>query len=325
MENTAEVATLLANRHKRERMKFKGLNKIFEDVMLVEKIVTKKLSEKMTIAIGAFEESQLIGFLISTIMNDDVFGRCAWVKYDGMALAEGVTEEVYRELYAHIANEWLKAGCQKHYVIAPCGSSDVIKAWLQSGFAYEQVFGLQELEAVEIQSIENVTVREPSSSDIEDIKSISSLIMSYQAGSPTFAAALPEMFKEIEKGYVGLIEDSEAHVILAYENEDVQGFVCGYFEDEDRDNMMIPYKSTELGVAGTYSNSQNKGIGTLLTQSLLNDALKVGYINSTTDWRITNLKSSKFWPRMGYKPYAYRLVRNIDPRVYWADGQHKLI
>jgi hypothetical protein len=40
-----------------------------------------------------------------------------------------------------------------------------------------------------------------------------------------------------------------------------------------------------------------------------------------TDWRVTNLLSSRFWPRQGFRPVVYRLTRRIDARVAWANPQ----
>ena len=38
-----------------------------------------------------------------------------------------------------------------------------------------------------------------------------------------------------------------------------------------------------------------------------------------TDWRITNLASSTFWPKCGFKPVAYRMVRYINSNIAWAN------
>ncbi len=324
IKDAPDMAKLLAYRHKQERVKFQALNKIFEDETVLESITEKKFSGKRTIAIGAYQGDKLLGFIISNVKQNPVFGRCAWVKYDGLALAEGVDATLYRDLYATISEKWINIGCLKHFVIVPAGQNEVMNSWLNSGFAYEQVFGIKKLELPNINELEGICVREALTKDKEDLESISGLILSFQAKSPTYAVALPEMFEEFKEGYGGLIEDQEAHLLLAYKEDDFLGFTCGYFEDEDKENMMTPYKSAELGVAGTNPSFQDRGVGTLLTQSLFKDAFNAGYENSTADWRITNMKSSVFWPKMGYKPYAYRFVRTIDRRIYWADGDKRL-
>lgn len=319
-----EVSKILSCRHRDERRSFEGLNKIFEDVELLEKIVSKKLEEDLLVSSAAFEGDKLLGFIISSIKTDKVFGRCAWVKYDGLALADGVNPDLYRELYADIAVKWIKLGCLKHFVIVPSAREDVINSWLKSGFAYEQVFGIKKLEYSKIEDVDGVLVKKATIEDKSDLESVSSLILSYQAKSPTYAVALPEMFDEIRRGYGGLASDEDSHVLLAYNEKQLLGFTCGYFDGDDNSNMMMPYKGTELGVAATNPDFQSRGVGTLLTKSLFNASIDAGYEYSITDWRITNMKSSVFWPKMGYEAYAYRFVRTIDPRAYWADGFTRL-
>ena len=86
------------------------------------------------------------------------------------------------------------------------------------------------------------------------------------------------------------------------------------------DNLHIPGKCTELAIAGTREGERGKGIGTMLTQHGLFQARSAGYHYCEADWRSTNLLSSRFWPRQGFRPAVYRLVRRVDQRIAWADG-----
>ena len=40
-------------------------------------------------------------------------------------------------------------------------------------------------------------------------------------------------------------------------------------------------------------------------------ARDAGYSSIVTDWRMTNLTSSRTWPRLGFRPTFYRLFRGI--------------
>jgi hypothetical protein len=44
---------------------------------------------------------------------------------------------------------------------------------------------------------------------------------------------------------------------------------------------------------------------------VLHWAHETGYPAVATDWRMTNLLSSRTWPRLGFRPTFYRLVRAI--------------
>jgi ribosomal protein S18 acetylase RimI-like enzyme len=94
----------------------------------------------------------------------------------------------------------------------------------------------------------------------------------------------------------------------------------GYFPAEPADDdMLIPEQCTRLTVAGTREWARGRGIGQALTRHGLAHARASGYRYCETDWRSTNLLSSRFWPRQGFRPVAYRLVRRIDPRIAWAN------
>lgn len=318
-----QMSVLLANRHKNERTSFHSLNVQFENSAVTKEILSKKFEDNSFIGVGAFDGEVLNGFLLSVVKEDNLFGRCAWVYYDGLAIREDIESSLYKNLYTYISEKWIQLGCFKHYVILPCGDDNVVNTWLSLGFAYEQVYGIQSLKEQECPIREDIVIKTASEENKKDLESISSLILSYQAGAPTYAAALPQMFSEIKKGYGGLVDDENAHVLLAYENKDLLAFSCAYYE-EDEENMMMPQKVMELAVAGTNHEKQSKGIGSLLTYRLFNDAIDAGCQHTVTDWRMTNLKSSVFWPKMGYKAYAYRMIRRIDERVLWANGLNRL-
>jgi ribosomal protein S18 acetylase RimI-like enzyme len=64
-------------------------------------------------------------------------------------------------------------------------------------------------------------------------------------------------------------------------------------------------------------------MGSGVGKKLMNEGCRVikekGYGSITTDWRITNLASSTFWPKCGFKPVAYRMIRFIDTNYAWAN------
>jgi ribosomal protein S18 acetylase RimI-like enzyme len=56
----------------------------------------------------------------------------------------------------------------------------------------------------------------------------------------------------------------------------------------------------------------------MLARHGLLHAKEAGYRFCVADWRTTNLLSSRFFPRLGFTPVAFRLTRHIDPRITWA-------
>ena len=52
-------------------------------------------------------------------------------------------------------------------------------------------------------------------------------------------------------------------------------------------------------------------MGRALTEHVLAWAHEQGIPVMTTDWRMTNLWASRFWPKRGFRPVFLRLYRHI--------------
>lgn len=322
-EDVIQAAELLANRHKNERSVFPALKKEFEDIKSTEKILNKMMESNYVKGICAYDGNKIFGFLLSNIKMDNRFGRAAWISYEGLAIADSQEAELYRKLYTELAKVWIENGVLSHYIIIPAGDKKVVDSWLNLSFAFQQVHAITSLSKTDVKIPDNLTIKLSDKSDSDNLRAISNLILSYQAGSPTYAAGLPEDVELIRDSYGKFHEDEEATVLLAYDNSTLLGFQCAYIEEDDS-HMMIPEKAIEIAVAGTIEKCRGTGVGDLLTKSMFNKAIEKGLENAYTDWRIANLCSSNYWPKKGFLPVAYRMYRHIDERVYWSDGINDL-
>jgi len=75
--------------------------------------------------------------------------------------------------------------------------------------------------------------------------------------------------------------------------------------------LLAPDDGCFLGFAATLPDSRGSGIGVSLTEAALQWAREQGYRTMITDWRETNLLSSRFWPRRGFRTTFFRLYRSI--------------
>ena len=66
-----------------------------------------------------------------------------------------------------------------------------------------------------------------------------------------------------------------------------------------------------LAFAVTDPEARGLGAGTALTRAAFAWAHRAGYRSMVTDWRVTNLLSSRFWPRRGFRTTFLRLYRSI--------------
>jgi GNAT superfamily N-acetyltransferase len=72
-----------------------------------------------------------------------------------------------------------------------------------------------------------------------------------------------------------------------------------------------PDHAAFLGFAITAPEARGSGAGVALTEASFAWARARGYETMVTDWRVTNLLSSRFWPRRGFRPTFLRLYRSI--------------
>ena len=72
-----------------------------------------------------------------------------------------------------------------------------------------------------------------------------------------------------------------------------------------------PDNAAHLGFAAVLPDARGSGVGTALGAAVLDWAAAERYTAVTTDWRETNLLSSRSWPKLGFRPTFYRLFRGI--------------
>lgn len=126
---------------------------------------------------------------------------------------------------------------------------------------------------------------------------------------------------DTERGRYIWIPYEGVAILLAENNSEAIGFQA-YYQVES--NLMIPEKGIELSVAGTYEAYMSLGVG----KNLMNKAIEVlnerGYKYIISDRRITNL-SSGFWKKCGFQVIAYRMYRQLDERLAWANFNNPII
>jgi ribosomal protein S18 acetylase RimI-like enzyme len=72
-----------------------------------------------------------------------------------------------------------------------------------------------------------------------------------------------------------------------------------------------PAGLAHLGYAVVLPQARGSGAGLALTGASFVWASRHGYEAMVTDWRVTNLLSSRFWPKRGFRTTFLRLYRSI--------------
>ncbi|WP_242850065.1 GNAT family N-acetyltransferase [Clostridium polynesiense] len=308
---------LLACRQNLESKVFPFLKNSCLNTKYITDLLENIFVNSKAIGIGAFSNDELVGYILGKVKIDNGRGRHIWVPYEGVAIRKDQPSELIRNLYATVSLWWLEEGCFSHYALIPLGNQVYYEAFLQLSFFIQQVHGILNIEDYKpFKNVSDPDIRIANKKDSEAMGRMSNIICSYQNSAPVFEPALPEVVVKIKEGYKKIAEDDEAMIIIAEKDMKEIGFQV--YEPITSD-LMTPDDGIELSIAGTYPSQMRSGVG----KKLMNEGSRImeekGYNNIIIDWRIANLASSTFWPKCGFSPIAYRMVRFIDSNFAWAN------
>jgi ribosomal protein S18 acetylase RimI-like enzyme len=320
-----QAGELLAARHKRNRSDLPELPARFEDSRTAGAAVEALWRKPRATGSAAMLDGRLVGYLIGEMVIDSLWGRSAWVRLGGMGLAEGQKAELMRRLYSATSARWVDYGIFFHFAVTPVSDAELVQAWFSLSFGIEQVHALLDLSQVEEDDFTHpagLEIRRAGPQDRQALAELSEIIWKHQVQGPVWGIHMPE--SEERQGWVELADDPTVTVWLAF----LQGKAVasqGYFPSEtSEEDLLIPEGCARLTIAATHETVRGRGIQLALTRHGLLQARQAGYRFVETDWRSANLEAARFWPRRGFRPAAYRLVRRIDPRIAWAKGEFEL-
>lgn len=319
-----DAAELLAQRHTRDRQVLPDLPPQFVDFAGARRAIEAVRKRPHASGVAALAHGRLLGYLIGDMVLDPVWGRQAWVRLPGYALAPDQPPDRIHDLYAMLGAHWVTYGCFEHFALVPVADPTLIDAWFRLSFGLQQIYALLALGTLDLPSPvvpPGITIRQAGPDDRTVLADLSDLIWRHQTRAPAWGIHLPETAAEVRAGWAELVDDSTVVVWLACEDGQAVGSQGYWPADATDEAMHIPEHCARMSVAGTRDMVRGRGIMSALTHHGLAQARERGYHFCETDWRSTNLLAARFWPRQGFRPTTYRLVRRIDERIAWANGE----
>jgi GNAT superfamily N-acetyltransferase len=307
-EHLDGAAALLAARHRAQRLVEPGLDPAYEEpaAALAEIDVLWRADGASGAAALAGEE--LVGFVVGR-PREASWGPNVWVDPAGHAV---VRAELVRDLYAAAAERWVDEGLTSHYAVVPATDPALVDAWFRLGFGHQHVYAIREAPPPgPAPEAAGLVLRRAERSDIDALARLDIALTEHQRLSPVFSGVpLPDL-EETRAEYEADFDDFTTFV--AERDGEVIGSAvgCPIEVSSMHKGLALPPGAAFLGFAAVLPEHRGFGAGRLLGEVVLAWACETGREWVVTDWRMTNLLSSRAWPQLGFRPTFYRLFRAI--------------
>jgi len=312
-EHLDDAAQLLSHRHRAQRRVEPGLASQYEDAAVCRAAIASLLDTDGASGAVAFRGGSMVGYLLGA-PRGALWGPNAWVEGAGHAIA-GDEPELIRDLYGFAAARWVAAGIVSHYAVVPATDPAAVDAWFRVGFGQQHVHAIREVPAPGdvFEVPPHLRVRRAERRDIPTLGRLELVLPEHQLLSPVFSGqqlpTLEDATNELEDAF----DDPRFTTFVAEHNGLVIGSAvgCSIEESSEHRGIVRPERAGFLGFAAVLPEARGLGAGRALGEAVLAWSRDAGYRTIVTDWRETNLLSSRTWPRLGFRPTFRRLFRAI--------------
>jgi ribosomal protein S18 acetylase RimI-like enzyme len=312
-EHLDTAAALLAERHAWHRRVEPLLPERFEDPAAARaEIEALRRVDGASGVVALAGGGAVVGYLLGVPRADtQTWGPNIWVEPAGHATTG---PELVRDLYAAAAARWLDAGLTRHYALVPSEPA-LVSAWFRVGFGQQHAYGIRETASSESRSTAGrVVVRDAAEPDVDVLLELAPQFREHQARAPVFSAdPVLESEDELRTEFLDDLANPEIGTFVAeIDRSVVSAFVaCPIELSSTHAGLARPPGAALLAWAMSRPERRGAGAGVALTDACLTWAAEHGHGVMVTDWRVTNLLASRFWPRRGFRETFLRLYRSI--------------
>jgi len=225
----------------------------------------------------------------------------AEIGFAGCAASE---PEAVRDVYAHLATAWPTW----HQAMIPASDAELVDAWFRLAFGLQFTTAMRDLSPIDAPAFGG-TIRPSTPADLQATAHFDRLLWTHLGRSPSFSG-LDVGAQDFESEWSDLWDEQEfPYHRLAELDGRVVGHILLY--DRPSGDLRVPEQNIDLAHAATLEDARGTGAMVALTAGAIDWAREQGYRSFTTDWRVVNLEASRYWPRQGFRPTFYRLVRAV--------------
>jgi len=225
----------------------------------------------------------------------------------GLAGCAASEPEAIRDVYAHLAPGWPTW----HQAMIPAADAELIDAWFRLAFGLQFLTAARDMSPIDTTAFDG-TIRESTPADLQATADFDRLLWTHLSRSPSFSG-LAVAAQDFESEWSTLWEETDEFPY--HRVAELDGRVVGHalLFNRPTGDLRVPEQNIDLAHAATREDARGTGAMRALMADAIDWAREQGYRSFTTDWRVVNLEASRYWPRQGFRPTFYRLVRAVPP------------
>jgi GNAT superfamily N-acetyltransferase len=232
----------------------------------------------------------------------------SWLRVGVAGQAIEGDRERMRDLYAAAAQRWVDEDHTKQVIFVPSHDRELVDAWFRLGFGGSATLALRETGPETASFDGNVEIRRGTPDDFGEAARLERELSSAMRPSPSFSDLPLQSLEEIEAEWREDEDADKYELFVAERDGRIVGHTLLYRRPPD---LRVRRDSIDLAQASTEPEARGTGVGRALTEHVIRWAHEHGHPVMTTDWRLTNLWASRFWPRRGFRVAFLRLYRSI--------------
>jgi ribosomal protein S18 acetylase RimI-like enzyme len=322
------AGALLAARHRAHRRRCQLLSPRYEQAPAATAEVAAAFALPGASGAVAVAGENVVGFLLGAPKDSPVWGPNVWIEAAGQAVAEVAGPEVagpevagpevagpelMRDMYALAAARWVQESRRAHYVVVPASDEGLLRAWYRLGFGQQQALAVRPLPDETPVAPAKVVVRRARRSDLPALARLEVELPRHQSRAPVFSASPAPSYEESLAGWEEDFDDpAYATFVAEFEGAVIgSGIGCPLELSSSHPPITRPDHAGFLAFAAVFPHTRGLGAGRALGEAVIAWTAQAGYDCVVTDWRVTNLLSSRTWPRLGFVESFLRLHRLV--------------
>jgi GNAT superfamily N-acetyltransferase len=309
------AGALLAARHRAHRLSCPLLSPRYEKDSAAAAQVAEAFAQPGASGAVALQGGDIAGFVLGAPKDSPVWGPNVWVDAAGHAAAK---PELVRDMYGLASARWVQESRTAHYVLVPASDEGLLRAWYRLGFGQQQAHAVRpppgEPPPGEPPAAQpKVLVRRAQRNDLTTLARLEVELPRQQSLAPVFSPSPVPSYEECQAGWEEDFDDPVYTTFVAELEGAVVGSSIGCPLEIAGGHPLLtrPDHAGFLAFAAVFPHARGLGAGRALGEAVIAWTAQAGYDCVVTDWRVTNLLSSRTWPRLGFKESFLRLHRLV--------------